>query len=222
MRLCIEAIAKSHSDLNVQQVLGGGSSGLSEKIEEAINASRTPIVVAVIVAEVTRRERVIICSVRGPKLPRVSYVSTHFGMLPLGVLLYIMSARRAVGTLLVSAAARATITADGHFRSSLAFLLPPFTMILRTPLSVSSLALLLSSVVTLVLAQDNEKPFDCYVNVGELKYDLHSIGGEHIVSRERESPPTKYKDAVRFNLCEDLKQQDGVASEDQVSCFSSL
>ncbi|CAL1707204.1 unnamed protein product [Somion occarium] len=88
-------------------------------------------------------------------------------------------------------------------------------MILRTPLSVSSLALLLSSVVTLVLAQDNEKPFDCYVNVGELKYDLHSIGGEHIVSRERESPPTKYKDAVRFNLCEDLKQQDGVASEDQ-------
>lgn len=89
-------------------------------------------------------------------------------------------------------------------------------MILRTSYRLSTLAFLFTFLVTFGLAQD-DSPFDCYVNKGDKKYDLHSIGGEHSASRERDSPPTKYRDTVRFNLCEDLKPQDGVASEDQVS-----
>ncbi|KAI0074634.1 putative autophagy protein Atg27 [Panus rudis PR-1116 ss-1] len=67
----------------------------------------------------------------------------------------------------------------------------------------------------MLASAQEDKPFDCYVSIGELKYDLHSASGEHTASRERDSPPTRYRDAVRFNLCEDLKPQDGIASEDQ-------
>ncbi|KAK7675985.1 hypothetical protein QCA50_021061 [Cerrena zonata] len=87
-------------------------------------------------------------------------------------------------------------------------------MILRRYYSLHTLAFLLSFLVTFGLTQD-DSPFDCYLSIGDKKYDLHSIGGEHSASRERDSPPTKYRDSVRFNLCEDLKPQDGVSSEDQ-------
>lgn len=65
-------------------------------------------------------------------------------------------------------------------------------------------------------AQDND-PFDCKVTLNDLKYDLTGIAGEHSTSRERDTPPTKMRDALRFNLCADLQKQDGVADEDQVS-----
>ena len=90
-------------------------------------------------------------------------------------------------------------------------------MILRRLYTLPTLAFLLSFLVTLGLAQDDSTPFDCFVNIGDRKYDLHSIDGEHSASRERDSPPTKFRDTVRFNLCADLKNQDGVPSEDQVS-----
>lgn len=80
------------------------------------------------------------------------------------------------------------------------------------PLQLLSSLLLLS----FAWAQDNE-PFDCKVSLDDLKYDLTGISGERAVSRERDTPPTKMRDTLRFNLCADLKKQDGIADEDQVS-----
>ena len=74
--------------------------------------------------------------------------------------------------------------------------------------------LLLSATYTGVSAQDT---FDCKITVGDSKFDLTSLSGEHTVSRERETPPTKFLDVITFNLCEDLKRKDDVAEKDQVS-----
>lgn len=87
-------------------------------------------------------------------------------------------------------------------------------MIIRRHIPIQLLASLL--LFSSAWAQDNE-PFDCKVTLDDLKYDLTGIAGEHTVSRERDSPPTKMRDALRFNLCADLKKLDGVADEDQVS-----
>ncbi len=86
----------------------------------------------------------------------------------------------------------------------------------RIPLQLLSSLLLFS----LAWAQDYE-PFDCKVTLDDLKYDLTGIAGEHSVSRERDLPPTKMRDTLRFSLCADLKKQDGIADEDQVSSFFS-
>lgn len=67
-----------------------------------------------------------------------------------------------------------------------------------------------------VWADDND-PFDCKVTLNDVKYDLSMLAGEKSVARERESPPTKMRDTLRFNLCGDLTKLDGVADEDQVS-----
>ena len=67
-----------------------------------------------------------------------------------------------------------------------------------------------------VTAQDGTDPFNCRVRTNDLTYDLTPLQGEHTVSRTRETPPSNWVDSVRFNLCADLKPQDGVAAGDQV------
>lgn len=97
----------------------------------------------------------------------------------------------------------------------------PSAMILRNSSFWQSLAfahLLLSLGVT---AQDGTNPFDCHVRTNGLTYDLTHLQGEHTVSRTRETPPSSWVDSVRFDLCADLKLQDGVAAGDQVRCLPS-
>lgn len=92
----------------------------------------------------------------------------------------------------------------------------PSAMILRNSSLWQSLAfahLLLSFGVR---AQDGTDPFDCRVRTNGLTYDLTPLQGEHTVSRTRETPPSSWVDSVRFDLCADLKLQDGVADSDQV------
>jgi len=67
-----------------------------------------------------------------------------------------------------------------------------------------------------VTAQDGNNPFDCHVRTNDLTYDLTPLQGEHTVSRTRETPPSSWVDSVRFDLCADLRLQDGVAAGDQV------
>ena len=98
---------------------------------------------------------------------------------------------------------------------------PPSTMILRNSSFWQSLAfahLILSLGVT---AQDDTNPFDCHVRTNGLTYDLTPLQGEHTVSRTRETPPSSWVDSVRFDLCGDLKLQDGVAASDQVCSHPS-
>jgi len=67
-----------------------------------------------------------------------------------------------------------------------------------------------------VAAQDGNNPFDCRVRTNDLTYDLTPLQGEHTVSRTRETPPSSWVDSVRFDLCADLRLQDGAAAGDQV------
>ncbi|KAI0093105.1 autophagy-related protein 27 [Irpex rosettiformis] len=88
-------------------------------------------------------------------------------------------------------------------------------MILRYSLSVPRYLTL--CVVLLFTAQQTSAQdiFDCHMTIGDKKFDLTTLGGEHTVSRERNTPPTKFKDSVTFNLCEDLKKVDGVSDKEQ-------
>lgn len=79
-----------------------------------------------------------------------------------------------------------------------------------TPFYLISLVLLSGIAVN---AQDEE----CHVTVDSLKYDLSSLAGEHTAERSRNMPPTTITETVRFNLCGELSQLDGVNSDDQVS-----
>lgn len=83
----------------------------------------------------------------------------------------------------------------------------------HTSLHALSCAFLLLA-ATRVSAQEG---FDCKITSGGYSWDLTSLKGEHTLSRERETPPTKFRDDVTFNLCEDLTRKEGVADKDQVS-----
>jgi len=87
-------------------------------------------------------------------------------------------------------------------------------MLRSLPILASSI-LLLSLASTFASGQDNGSPFDCLITYDGFKYDLNSLAGEREVSRTRESPPTEIIDTVRFNLCADLTQQEGVDEGDQ-------
>ncbi|KAH9485376.1 Autophagy-related protein 27 [Psilocybe cubensis] len=52
-------------------------------------------------------------------------------------------------------------------------------------------------------------------NVQLNTFDLTSLGGVRTVTRTRDTPPTKVVDSLRFDLCEELKLQDGVSEHDQ-------
>ncbi|KAJ6625614.1 autophagy-related protein 27 [Mycena sp. CBHHK59/15] len=62
-----------------------------------------------------------------------------------------------------------------------------------------------------------EDPFDCHLQLGAggLKYDLTTLPGEQTITRDRDTPPTREVDTVRFSLCSDLKLQEGVSEADQ-------
>ena len=89
-------------------------------------------------------------------------------------------------------------------------------MILRYSALWSSLAFANILFVFGVTAQDGTTPFNCRVRTSDLTYDLTSLQGEHTVFRTRDTPPSSWVDSVRFDLCADLKLQDGVAAGDQV------
>ncbi|GJE92282.1 autophagy-related protein 27 domain-containing protein [Phanerochaete sordida] len=74
-------------------------------------------------------------------------------------------------------------------------------MLLRQRLNVPALSCALLLLAAASAAQDS---FDCKVTVGESKWDLTSLAGEQSASRERDTPPTKFRDTVKFNLCENL------------------
>lgn len=89
-------------------------------------------------------------------------------------------------------------------------------MILRHSSFWSSLAFANLLFTLGVTAQDGNDPFNCRIQTNGLTYDLTSLQGEHTVSRTRDTPPSNWIDTVRFDLCADLKLQDGVAAGDQV------
>lgn len=95
-------------------------------------------------------------------------------------------------------------------------------MNLRLHLLSSSLISLLVAAVASAAQDDADQPFDCHIAYNDLRYDLTSLGGEHTLRRTRDSPPTTMIDVLTFNLCEDLKPQDGVDDADQVKCLLSF
>lgn len=76
-------------------------------------------------------------------------------------------------------------------------------------------ALVLVNVAFAAVVAEDDRPFDCHIRTGDLDYDLTLLAGEKTVSRRRETPPTSMTDTVRFDLCADLKPQDGVPESDQ-------
>jgi len=88
-------------------------------------------------------------------------------------------------------------------------------MVLRYSPFWSSLAFANLLFVLGVTAQDGTDPFNCRVRTSDLTYDLIPLQGEHTASRTRETPPSSWVDSVRFDLCADLKLQEGVATGDQ-------
>ncbi|KII92470.1 hypothetical protein PLICRDRAFT_103090 [Plicaturopsis crispa FD-325 SS-3] len=81
-----------------------------------------------------------------------------------------------------------------------------------SPLSLVFLFLVLHT--ALVSAQDDAS-FDCHLTIDSYKYDLTQLAGEHTVSRTRDTPPSSMVDTLRFDLCAELKPQDGIAESDQ-------
>ncbi|PPQ98629.1 hypothetical protein CVT24_003962 [Panaeolus cyanescens] len=79
---------------------------------------------------------------------------------------------------------------------------------------ILSTLLLLTQSSYFVLA-DSNSPFDCRLSVANHKFDLTKLAGEHVVNRTRESPPTKFIDSVKLDLCADLKLVDSVPKGDQ-------
>jgi hypothetical protein len=90
-------------------------------------------------------------------------------------------------------------------------------MVLRHPFhlprSLAFCAILLLT-ARQVLAQDS---FNCHITLDDRKYDLTQLAGEHNVSRVRDTPPTKFRDSVTFNLCQNLNKLEGVPDKEQVS-----
>ena len=83
-----------------------------------------------------------------------------------------------------------------------------------------SRAILLTLLSALVAAQDNPKPFDCHVTIGQDKYDLTGLEGEFSVDRDISLPPSTIHDKLSFNLCKDLSQKKDVPTEDQVRSYT--
>ncbi|KAG8704632.1 hypothetical protein FRC09_003419 [Ceratobasidium sp. 395] len=59
-------------------------------------------------------------------------------------------------------------------------------------------------------------PFGCKMDISGVHYDLGLLGNdERTAERDRALPPTTMHDSLRFNICGDLKHQDGVKDVDQ-------
>ncbi|KIJ67799.1 hypothetical protein HYDPIDRAFT_107295 [Hydnomerulius pinastri MD-312] len=91
------------------------------------------------------------------------------------------------------------------------------SMMRRSALAPSLQALsfvLVLSIVIRTAAQDSGS-FDCHFAIGDLQYDLTSLGGAKTVTRTRDSPPSTYVDELRFDLCGELSQLEDRTSDDQ-------
>ncbi|KAL4073893.1 autophagy-related protein 27 [Scleroderma yunnanense] len=86
-----------------------------------------------------------------------------------------------------------------------------------TPLSPAQVfsAVLLLSTLLVCAAQESGSPFNCQPTLDGTTYDLTSLKGAHVVTRERDSPPSKFFDELRFDLCAELQPVDGRLDEDQ-------
>ena len=71
-------------------------------------------------------------------------------------------------------------------------------------------------IVLNIIHAKSDSTFDCHVTVENLKFDLTSLIGEHVINRTRETPPTTMVDSLRFNLCADLEPQGDLPEQDQV------
>ncbi|PFH54097.1 hypothetical protein AMATHDRAFT_53914 [Amanita thiersii Skay4041] len=66
------------------------------------------------------------------------------------------------------------------------------------------------------IALAENSPFNCHaITVDANKFDLSPLVGEHAVNRTRKMPPTEMVEALRFDLCEELKPLEGVSEGDQ-------
>ncbi|EJD03336.1 uncharacterized protein FOMMEDRAFT_28851 [Fomitiporia mediterranea MF3/22] len=90
---------------------------------------------------------------------------------------------------------------------------------MRELLSRRQQRVLLGTFVTLLYLQQEahaQDPFDCHVALDDThNFDLTTVAGEHVVTRSRDTPPSRMSDEVRFDLCADLSRRDGVADGDQ-------
>ncbi len=76
----------------------------------------------------------------------------------------------------------------------------------------SSLWLLL----LLISAASSQPDAECHKAIGDDRYDLSALKGDHTVSRSRSLPPTNMMDTLRFNICNELSPLEDVGSGDQV------
>ncbi|KAI6121743.1 autophagy-related protein 27 [Pisolithus sp. B1] len=104
-------------------------------------------------------------------------------------------------------------------------------MMLRNPVS-STLSQAFSAVFLLatlsgVAAQEYGAPFDCEPIVDGVRYDLTGLKGLQLLGWEVHSPPSKFIDELRFDLCGILQPVGGRSSEDQcpsgtVACLTKI
>jgi len=76
----------------------------------------------------------------------------------------------------------------------------------------TSLSWLLTLLFTAASAQPDS---DCHIAIGDNKYDLSTLSGDHAVLRTRSSPPTNMIDTLRFNVCKELSLLEGVDGGEQ-------
>jgi Autophagy-related protein 27 len=71
-------------------------------------------------------------------------------------------------------------------------------------------------IVLNVIYAKSDSTFDCHVTIENIKFDLTSLSGEHVISRTRETPPTTMNDSLRFDVCQDLETLGDLSEQDQV------
>lgn len=86
----------------------------------------------------------------------------------------------------------------------------------RSTLLPSTYVFLAALLLSGAAAQESGTPFNCQPTLDGTTYDLTSLKGAQIVTRERDSPPSKFIDELRFDLCAELQPVEGRLSEDQV------
>lgn len=60
-----------------------------------------------------------------------------------------------------------------------------------------------------------DKEWACTSTLSGHKFDFTGLGGEHVLKRERETPPTKMIDTLEFDLCKPLPESKDGADGDR-------
>jgi hypothetical protein len=109
---------------------------------------------------------------------------------------------------------RGTLVPQFQNKHSITYTLSPL-MILR---SFYRLPTVLLSVLLLSVGSsaDDSESFNCQVTGKGVKFDLTPLAGGRTVNQTRNTPPTTTTDSLRFDLCDDLKQMEGIPEGDQV------